>query len=213
MLARKYRSAPCEAIFGHNFIISVVSAAVIKWGSCQTCAKLACAMKLARWLSPEPAAGIIIRSSLELRCREQTINSCFVSSRDPAYTRATLPSLYMSSDESLESSPRLDLTIAAVSRDTSEVFERCGMTKIKIVLSASPPSSLSLYLPLCLSSQWKSWSGALSNTACSSLSLCALDEAKKKKDKHTFLELFGWRIAGGGRRNVQITKLCSETES
>lgn len=112
------------------------------------CAKLACAMKLARWLSSEPTAGITSRSSLELRCREQTINSCSISSRDPAYTQATLPSLYTSSDESLESSPRRDLTIAAVSRDTSEVFERCGMTKIKIVLSAPPlpPSSLSPFV-------------------------------------------------------------------
>lgn len=101
---------------------------------------------LARWLSSEPAAGIIIHSSLELRCREQTINSCSVTSRDPAYTQAALPSLYTSSDESLESSPRRDLTIAAVSRDTSEVFERCGMTKIKIVLSAPPPPFLSISL-------------------------------------------------------------------
>lgn len=69
--------------------------------------------------------------------REQTINSGSVSKRDPAYAQATLPALHTSSDKSLESSLRRDLTIATVSRDTSEVFERRGMTKIKIVLSAS----------------------------------------------------------------------------
>lgn len=86
-------------------------------------------------LRSEPAAMYSYVS--EAVFREQTINSCSVSTRNPAYARATLPSLHTSSDESLESSLRRDLTIATVSRDTSEVFEHRGMTKIKIVLSAS----------------------------------------------------------------------------